>query len=145
MDWVTKVSGLGSLMSKRLLCSTQANSVAHPASYQRSTKASFRGSKVIVGVKLITRFYLVPRLIVCGSIPALHHTSSWHGVPHFIHKVPLHDVKVGICYALNARRIRDPVFCAEILREAQCRYCERVSNLQSRDVAAADHALSMYS
>jgi hypothetical protein len=66
-------------------------------------------------MKLIIHFYPAPRLMICGTMLPLH-ISEWHVVPHFIHKVPLHDVKVGIWCALNARRIMDPVLCAEILR-----------------------------
>jgi hypothetical protein len=31
-------------------------------------------------MKLTTHIHLVPRLIICGVTPPLHHASSWRGV-----------------------------------------------------------------
>jgi hypothetical protein len=34
---------------------------------------------------------------------------------HIIHEVPLHDVKFGLWYAINAKRIIGPIFYAETI------------------------------
>jgi hypothetical protein len=49
------------------------------------------------------------------------HVSSknnlyWRPVnPHLIHEVPLHDVKVGVWCAVNAKRIIGPILYAETI------------------------------
>jgi hypothetical protein len=35
--------------------------------------------------------------------------------PHFIHEVPLHDVKIGVWYAITAHRIIGPVLFQETI------------------------------
>jgi hypothetical protein len=35
--------------------------------------------------------------------------------PHAVHQFPLHDMKIGVWYAVSARRIIGPIFCHEIV------------------------------
>jgi hypothetical protein len=39
---------------------------------------------------------------------------------HFIHRVPCHDVKVGVWYPLSEKRMMYPVFYADIVNSEGC-------------------------